>query len=91
MTKEEEREYTKQLELLKEKQKKRTEKILYFQEKLKDIEDEEEIDKCLKKLDKLRQECKMDKELSEDLLNDLEVEHFLEHGCGRTFDVEYNN
>ena len=54
-------------------------------------ENEEEVEKELKILDNLLRRIRMEREASEELLNDLEVEHFLSHGPGRNFDMEYNN
>ena len=89
MNKTEEREYTEQIEELYAKLKKRKEKIAFLQEKLTNVSDYENIDEHLKKLDILLKECKLDKELSADIQNMLEVEHFLECGNGQNFDPEY--
>ena len=89
MNETEEREYADQIEQLYAKLEKRNEKIAFLQEKLDDVSDYENIDEHVKKLEILLKECKLDKELSNDLQNMLEVEHFLENGNGQNFDPEY--
>ncbi len=85
----EEREYVEQIEKLYANLNKRNEKIAFYQEKMEGLDDYQEIDRCIKALDKLLKECKLDKQLKDDLLNMLEVEHFLEFGSGVNFDPEY--
>ena len=67
----------------------RNKKIEFLREKLDDVSDYQNTDEHIKKLEILLKECKLDRELSNDLQNILEVEHFLEHGNGQNFDPEY--
>ena len=86
--------YDEQMEFLKSRLNKRNDRIAFYEKRLDELKmlgDHDEIDRCIPELDKLLKECKMDQELKEDIVNMLEVEHFLEFGNGRTFDVEYNN
>ena len=89
MTEEEEQEYTEQLNMLTCKLDKRDKRVKFFKEKLKNITEYDDIDFYIQELDKMLLECKMDRDLKDDILNLLEVEHFLECGPGRTFDPEY--
>lgn len=94
MTEEESKGYEKQIEDLKSRLDERNSKISFYKKRLDELKicgNYKEIDSCIAELDKLLMECKMDQELREDILNMLEVEHFLECGNGRTFDVEYDN
>jgi hypothetical protein len=89
MNETEEREYTEQIEQLYVKLQKRNEKIALLQKNLSTMESYEELDDQIKKLDILLKESKLDRELSDDIQNMLEVEHFLECGNGQNFDPEY--
>ena len=91
MTETEEREYNEQLNTLIAKLDKRNEKIEYYKKKLEEnsVDDLGDIDFYIEELDKMLVECRMDNELKEDILNMLEVEHFLEFGNGQNFDKEY--
>jgi hypothetical protein len=89
MNETEDREYTELVKELYSRLEKRNEKIVLLREKLNDVSDYQNIDEHIKKLEMLLKESKLDKELSNDLLDILEVEHFLEHGNGQNFDPEY--
>ena len=88
MTEEEAEQYDTMIKTLSENGEKRTKMIKFYQEKIKTVSSDE-IDECIKQLDKLKKELKLDMELREDIQNMLEVEHFLEYGNGVTFDPEY--
>jgi hypothetical protein len=63
--------------------------ISALQKKLKNTKTVEELETLTQRLDILLKEVKMDQELNEDILNMLEVEHFLTYGNGQNFDPEY--
>ena len=88
MTQEEEQEYTEQINSLHTKLTERNERIAFYQDKIKNV-GYDEIDECIEQLEQLKKESNLDRELSEDIQNMLEVENFLECGAGRAFDHEY--
>ncbi len=72
-------EYDKQLNDLNERLEKRNEKTKFIKGKLEEnAYDKKDMESWIKTLDKLRRESRMDIELKDDILNMLEVEHFLE-------------
>jgi hypothetical protein len=89
MNETEDREYTELVKELYSRLEKRNEKIVLLREKLNDVSDHQNMDKHIKTLEMLLKQCRLDKELSADLQNMLEVEHFLENGNGQNFDQEY--
>ncbi len=85
----EKQEYADQIDHLYAKLDKRNEKIAFLRERLENAGTYENIDEHIKKLDILMAECKLDKELSNDILNMIEVEDFLENGAGKSADYDY--
>ena len=81
--------YFEQIKQLYAKLEKRNKKIAFLQEKMDNATDYQNIDEYIKKLETLLEECKIDRELGNDIQNMLEVEHFLEFGNGQNFDPEY--
>jgi len=89
MNETEDSEYTELIKELYLRLEQRNKKIKFLREKLDDVSDYQNTDEHIKKLEILLKECKLDRELSNDLQNMLEVEHFLENGNGQNFDPEY--
>ena len=83
-------EYDKQLNDLNERLDKRNEKTKFIKGNLEEnTYGKKDMESWIKTLDKLRRESRMDIELKDDILNMLEVEHFLAYGNGQNFDQEY--
>jgi hypothetical protein len=89
MNETEDAEYTELIKELYLRLENRNKIIEFLRDKLDDLSDYQNTDEHIKKLEILLKESKLDRELSNDLQNMLEVEHFLENGNGQNFDPEY--